>query len=57
MIDRRPRVLRNGKLAESGNPERYIPSSTIEKLSGGTNRCSSALASAAADIPGGISAA
>lgn len=34
-IERKPRVLRNEKLAVSGNPERYIPLSTIEKLSGG----------------------
>lgn len=35
MMERRPRVWRKEKLAESGKPERKMPLSTMEKLRGG----------------------
>lgn len=36
-MDRRFRVRRKGKLEGSGNADRKIPSSTVEKLEGGTS--------------------
>lgn len=35
MMERRPRVWRKEKLADSGKPERKMPLSTMEKLRGG----------------------
>lgn len=40
MMERRLRVLRKGKLGGWGNPDRKMPSSTMEKLEGGTRTSS-----------------
>lgn len=56
MIDRMPRVSKNGKLGVSGNPERNIPRSTIEKFNGGRKRGSSTFTTSVGDLSGDISA-
>uniref|UniRef100_A0A2P2QVB1 Uncharacterized protein n=1 Tax=Rhizophora mucronata TaxID=61149 RepID=A0A2P2QVB1_RHIMU len=43
MMERRPRDFKKPKLAESGKPDLKMPTSTMEKLSGGTNRPSPSL--------------
>lgn len=45
MMERRPNVCRKEKLFESGNPDRNTPLSTIAKLMGGTNVCTSSSSS------------
>jgi len=53
MIERRPRVLMKEKFAESGNPDRNIPLSTIEKFNGGIRLSSSPGTSSSAAVAAG----
>lgn len=57
MMERRPRVWRKEKLADSGKPDRKMPLSTMEKLRGGMKRSSPSSATAAVIVAAAVATA